>query len=338
MSTTLRARALAVAVVLSVVAALSLTACDPPLLVGTPVGPVAAGCTLNIAGRACYEAHSGVPGLTAAQITGGLTELTHTVGDRDITTDGTVIDKQWIDGCVAIHANNVTIKNSYIRTSSWCHGGDNTSSPAAISTGGCHTTGQQTGLVIQDSEIDAGNVTSDYVGIGACNFTLLRVNVHGGTQPVWAGHTVTIAESYLHDPTTAAAPNHTEALNADSGDNIYLHDSWLSAVNSPQAGSQTGALAINNSYGAAHDIIVQNNFLEGANGVDVTFGGGGGRGCTAAYCKPWGFAYGVWFVGNHLSPNSYPFPQYGWVSSYTESIGMSWTGNVQSETGATVNP
>lgn len=338
-STTRRRRALAF--LLTLVTLVAGTACDPKLTVATPSTPVGV-CPLNQAGRDCYASHAGVPGLTEAQIVADLTELTHVVGDQTILVDGTVIDKVWLDGCVNIAANNVTIKNSLIRTSSWCKGPLSNRSPAAVSSGADYT-----GLVIQDSEIDAGNTTSDYLGVGPYNFTLTRVNVHGGTQPVWAGRNSSVNESYVHDPTTSAAPNHTEAINMDSASYVNVSNSWVSSKNTPQASSQTAGIAINNSYGQPTNLIVNDNFIEGANGTDITFGGTnnvGEEGCSplgSTYTspwdwtcrKPWGNAKNTWFVGNHLSPFCYPFPQYGWVASHA---GMVWSGNVQSESNVPV--
>ncbi len=68
-------------------------------------------CPLTKAAQSCWAAHTGVPGFTEAQILAGQSNLTHVVGNLTVTTPGTVINNQWIDGCIAVKANNVTISN-----------------------------------------------------------------------------------------------------------------------------------------------------------------------------------------------------------------------------------
>ncbi|MGZ4693275.1 MAG: DUF4082 domain-containing protein [Acidimicrobiales bacterium] len=291
-----------------------------------PTGSVP--CALTIAAKACWASNTGVPGATEAAIVSGQTSLRHSVGNRSITQDNTVIDGEWIDGCLAIHANNVTIKNSLIRTMNWCYGGDGQSGPAAVSTGGCHDASTSpTNLTIVDSEVDAGNTPpgGTFAGVSSCNYNLLRANVHGAAVTLWAGHNVKITDSFIHDPTNAASPDHTESIDADSGDHVTMTHNWISASNTPQTSYQTGGLSINNSWGPAKYFVVQNNFIEGANGADVNFGGG-----TSA-ARPWGNAQYITFTGNRLSTNTGwgNLFSYGWDSA---NPGMVWDDNRISET------
>ncbi len=306
------------------------TTAAPTTTTTAPVTPPPSGsvpCALNIAAKSCWAANTGVPGWTEAQIVAGQSPLHHVVGNLTVTQDNAVIDSQWIDGCIAVKANNVTIKNSFVRSLNGCIGGDGTASPSTINSGGCHTTsGTITGLKIQDSEIDAGNSGSGsgHVGVGACNYSLLRVNAHGGNQTLWTGSNISVTDSFIHDPTTNAAPDHTEAIDGDSGNHVTLNHNWISAANSPQSGYQTGGLALNNTWDAASYFTITNNFIEGANGTDVNFG-------CADTCRSWGTANHTVFTGNRLSPNtaygsSY---YYGWNAS---NPGNTWSDNRQSET------
>lgn len=304
------------------------TTTKAPVTTPPPSGSVP--CGLTISARSCWASNTGVPGWSEAEILAGQSPLRHVVGNQTITTDGAVIDSQWIDGCVAIKANNVTIKNSFIRSLKGCIGGDGTAAPSVINTGGCHqSSGTVTGFKLVDSEVDAGNNgPGGHVGIGSCNFELLRVNAHGAAQVIWAGANIKVTDSYIHDPTTNAAPDHTEAIDADSGSNVTLNHNWISAANSPQAGYQTGGLSINNTWDAATRFTVTNNFIEGANGTDVNFG------CTT--CHSWGPANNTVFTGNRLSPNTAYGTSYfyGWNGSLPGNI---WSDNRQSETLALIS-
>jgi len=306
------------------------TTTTAPVVTPPPTGSVP--CGLTISAKSCWAGNTGVPGWTEADILAGRSPLRHVVGDQTITTDGAVIDSQWIDGCIAVRANNVTIKNSFVRSLGGCFGGDQSAAPSVINTGGCHTTaGTVTGLKIVDSEMDAGNngSGSSHVGIGSCNYELLRVNAHGGSMTLWAGSNIKLTDSFIHDPTNAASPDHTEAIDADSGSHVTINHNWISAANSPQSSYQTGGLSINNSWGPASYFSVTNNFIEGANGADVNFGCGD-------TCRPWGAANNTTFTGNRLSPNTAYGNQffYGWNGS---NAGNVWSDNRQSETLAVLN-
>jgi hypothetical protein len=292
-----------------------------------PVTPPPSGsvpCGLTISAKSCWASNTGVPGWTEADIVAGKSPLKHSVGNRTITQDNTVIDSEWIDGCVRNEAKNLTIKNSLIRTTNSCNG-------AAVSNGvGGQTSGAITMTMI-DSEVDAGNVGPgpSYIGIGSTDFSLLRVNVHGGTMTLWTGLNVKVVDSFVHNPTNAADPNHTEAIDADSGWQVTISHNWISAATSPVTVYQTGGLSINNSWGPATYFTVTDNFIEGASGADVNFGCGD-------TCRPWGAANHTVFTGNRLSPNTGWGTQffYGWNGS---NAGNVWSDNRQSETLAVLN-
>jgi hypothetical protein len=301
------------------------TTTKPVVTTPPPSGSVP--CDLTIPAKACWATNTGVPGWTEAEIVAGKSALKHSVGNRTITADNTVIDGEWIDGCLSIKADNVTIKNSLVRTQSWCYGGDGQSGPAAVSTGGCHDAATSpTNLVIIDSEVDAGNTPpgGTYAGVSSCNYSLVRADVHGAAVTLWAGHNVNITDSFIHDPTTNGGTDHTEAIDADSGDHVTMNHNWISAANSPQSSYQTGGISINNSWGPAKYFTVTNNFIEGANGADVNFGAAPSSG------RPWGEAQNITFTGNRLSP----FTGWGNLFSYgwnAGNPGMVWSDNRISE-------
>lgn len=282
-------------------------------------------CPLNNAGRACWASHTGVPGLTEAQIVADQTELTHVVGDLTVTVDGTVIDKQWRDGCIAIRANNVTIKNSLIRTTSGCFGGDGGAAGSAINTGN----GGVTGLQVIDSEVDAGNTgpSYDYVGIGATNYSLLRVNAHGARHTLWMGYNTSAVDSYIHEPANNSAPTHTEAIDADSGTFVTVDHSYVDMANNCNSPQCTGAIFFGGHWSVPNHLTVKNSYLQAGcatcsdNGKDITLDP------NATY---------VTFTGNHWAPWETGFAYWTAFQNPTTSFSV-WSGNVWSETGAAYN-
>jgi len=296
-----------------------------PATTTTTTSPTSGGvpCALNQAAKACWASHTGVPGWTEAQIVAGQSPLVHTVGNITVTTPGTVIDGRWIDGCIAVKASNVTIKNTLVRTTNACFGGDGTAAGSAINNGGGQVSGVSTNLQIIDSEVDAGQTDDsyDYIGVGAANFSLLRVNVHGTTHTTWVGNHVTIRDSFIHDPSAATLTRHNETIDMDSGDNNVLDHNWVSAWNGNSAAGSTGGLFNGGSWGAPHDNVITNNFFEGGNGTDMVV-------ATAAY--------NTTVAGNRLSPHT----AYGnlYTYSYQGNAGNSWSDNRDSESGVVINP
>ena len=117
-------------------------------------------CAWTAAASSCWAAHTGVlngTGFTEAQILAGQSTLRHVVGDQTITQAGTVIANEWIDGCIAVKANNVTIEDSLIDTQDQCSGGNGQAAPIAINDGGGDGTGSGvvSGLTIVDTRSTA---------------------------------------------------------------------------------------------------------------------------------------------------------------------------------------
>ncbi len=178
-------------------------------------------CALTVAANACWASHTGVhngTGFTEAQILAGQSTLTHVVGDQTITTNGAVISHEWIDGCISIRANNVTIQDSLIHTQDSCSGGNNQAAGSAINDGGGDGTGAGvvTGLKIIDTDVDGMNVNFDYTGISAMNYTCIRCSSYGFIHNFWAGQNVLIQDSYSPYTSTNNSGLHAEAVDADS--------------------------------------------------------------------------------------------------------------------------
>jgi len=295
----------------------------PPGSTATPPAPVAPAqgrvpCDLTPAAEACWASHTGVPGWSGAQIVAGRSPLEHVVGDVAVTVPGTVIDGKWIDGCISVEANDVTIRNTLVRTQNRCYGGNGQAAGSAINIGNAQRSspGVVSGLLITDSEVDAMDAPFDAGGIGAHGYTCVRCNVHGGVKNLWATDGVTIRDSYIHHPSTANGTIHSESINADSGGRVTVDHSFVSSTGTSYV---TGAVAFLASWGPGHDLTINESFLEGGEGADLAIApvNTGIRITNNAFSNVNGYD-GTTFV-------------YGFDPS---NPGMVWSGNRIAQTGA----
>ncbi len=275
-------------------------------------------CALTASASSCWAAHTGVTngtGFTEAQILAGTSTLRHVVGDQTITQAGTVISNEWIDGCIAVKASNVTIQNSLIRTQDGCSGGNGQAAPSAINDGGVGSS--VTGLRIVDTEVDSMNANFDSGGVSDVNYTCLRCDVHGFVHNFWAGSNVVIQDSYSAALSTNNGSLHTESVDADSGTNITIEHDFLYA--GATSNSVTGAFMNGASWGPATHITVDSSFLAGGAGADMA------EGCTGSY---------ITVTNTGFSSNN------GWGGTdYMYGFnparpGMVWSGNYVPETNA----
>src|SRR5262245_3590368 len=136
------------------------------------------------------------------------TQLATVNGNLTIKTAGTVIDSQFIQGCVAVSAPGVIIRRSRIRC---------TSSYAVLSSG---YTGER--LLIEDSEIDClasdGRATRT-TAIGDNNFTARWLNIHGCENGFDVDDDVTIQDSWIHDLLDDPVNAHTDGIQIAIGRN-----------------------------------------------------------------------------------------------------------------------
>jgi hypothetical protein len=233
---------------------------------GTP--PTTTGatpCALTAAAEACWASHTGVPGYTETQILAGQSPLTHVTGDVTVTTSGAVIADEWIDGCVAVDANNVTIKDSLIHTQDGCSGGDHSTAASALNDGSGSSV---TGLVIEDTEVDGMNGVGDAYGVSGDNYVCLRCNVHGFAKNLAAGNAVRIQDSYSHDLTIHDECVHSSPVYADSGTNVTVEHSYLIATGT-SSGCVTAAFMNGGSYGPPSTDTIDHSFLDGESGADM---------------------------------------------------------------------
>jgi hypothetical protein len=235
---------------------------------GSSASPVP--CALTTAAVSCWASHTGVPGYTEAQILAGHSPLKHVLGDVTITTNGTVIANEWIDGCVAVDADNVTIEDSLIRTRDTCQGGNHGTASSAVNDGDGDT---PTGLVIKDTEVDGMNSIGDAYGISGDNYTCQRCNVHGFSKNVAAGHAVLIEDTYSHDLTIHDECVHSNAVYVNSSTDVTVEHSYLRATGTDD-GCVTAAFMNGGSYGPPSNDTIEGSYLAGVAGADMQEGCG----------------------------------------------------------------
>ncbi len=284
----------------------------------------------------CWARHTGVTGgtgFTEAEILAGRSTLKHIVGDQVITTAGEILSDVWIDGCVAIKADHVTIRDALIRTRHTCSGGQGGTSPSAINDG--QGPGSPVGTLVEDTTVDgmdpgdgsSGDSRGIFLGPGS---TCLRCNVFGFAKNYWMNGSATapsrIVDSYSHDSADDWASSPT-APGCPHENGIYLNSSMYVTVShsySIMTGAgycATGAISNLADYGPPRHYAVRDSYAEGILGADLYTGKAGACGTP-----------GIVVIGNALSRNN----GYGGKDTinYWTSAGNVWRGNYVPETGA----
>jgi hypothetical protein len=287
--------------------------------------------------NSCWATHTGVQagtGYTEAQIeanpTGaGFKEVN---GDVTITQPGTVIDHQWINGCIAINAgaNNVTIKNSLITSNGdTCQssGSGLATAGGALNAGQDGTSSAPTGTLLQDITVDGGTGEADY-GITLPHGECLRCNVFHFDQGILSNSATSANPAlfegdYVHD-TMLQQPweslsncGHRNGFYMNSSTYVTIDDSYAIMTSYPCV---TGAISLQNDYGTPDHITVQNSYGEGVGGMDFT-----GSCATNTLVRNNAFSNDNGYGGLDFSVRA-------------DNPGITWTGNHVAETGASLSP
>jgi hypothetical protein len=232
------------------------------------------------------------PGPLTTGVPSGVTLSAYT-GSDTITTDNTVIDSKLITGDLVIKAKNVMIKNSKVSNGEVMIDTDSMPSDTAWS------------ATIQDSEIDAGGpkhisngtpcvngetnaVCNARSGISAGNFTIRRVNVHGGQTAIQCdmdnhGTLCDVQDTWLHGQLNGAKsdaiPWHLGGSLSDGmkagASYRFVHNraacDW--PVNAMQEGC-TGDFNMISNFAPIHDVHAEANYFVGGKGLSYcTYGG-----------------------------------------------------------------
>ncbi len=188
--------------------------------------------------------NTGVPAGTALQPSGSIT----------VDTPGTVIDSLDVTGEIVVHASNVVIKRTRVRSSAaW---------PIQVGNG-------STGVLIEDTEVDGLN-SGGTVGIGWSGFTALRVDVHGSEDGIRASSNVVVQDSYIHGQSQCGSC-HSDPVQSTDGSNIVIrHSSLLNPHNG------NSIFLFKSDLGQINDVVVDSNLLNGGNYTVEVFNGGYG--------------------------------------------------------------
>lgn len=275
-----------------VIAGAGLSACDPPI-----------SCDPSLGVTQCVVDNTGAitPNLEVWE------------SDLYIISDGYEFTGIELHGCINVLADDVWIHDVIVRSDHPC------GAPGAVIATGVNGD-QQTGLVVEDTEIDGTGHTGDLMGIGQTEYTCQRCDIHNVDKGAKADRNVILADSYIHD---LSGPSHQAGFFFNGGaGNIDVWHNWI-VSNGP--GAVTGAVDMINDQWAGSDVRVLNNYLEGQPGVDIVGG--------YAKCVNPPFT-NINIQNNWLSPNtSYGIFAYGWDDSVA---GNTWANNRRTDTQALV--
>lgn len=247
------------------------------------------------------------------------TSLTTYTGGCTITTANTVIDSKTINCDLSIRANNVTIKNSLIN--------------GAIDAGSGGA-GEQTGLIIKDSEINCGcpsvGASDTPTAIMEANFTLLRVNLHNSGHGAAVKSNVTIQDSYIHG-LGGDTDAHKDGIFSGDGTNVTIQHNQIECNDGPVHKGCTSAIGLLTDFGQITFYTITQNLLN-TNGSYCFYGSGGPA-------KDFASDH-ITFTNNHFgSAINTNCGELGYVTYFDVNAGgMVWSGNVRHDNGTTVPP
>jgi hypothetical protein len=161
-------------------------------------------------------------------------------GNMTVKKAGTVIDGKDIRGCVLIDAPRVTIRRSKVTCTDFY---------VILSDTENYSGG---GLTIQDSTISCQRTGG--TGIGSYGLTAIRVDVSGCENGFDIDNTVTVRDSYIHDP-YSTEENHADGAQLNPGGNITFRHNTIFMPESTSA-------IISNPDGNSN-VLVEDNLMSG---------------------------------------------------------------------------
>jgi hypothetical protein len=291
----------------------------------------------------CWATQTGVQGATGdaeAEIEAGAHGFRHVAHSVTIRVGGRSISHEWISGCVAVDAPNVTISDSLITPPNGdvCAGGNNGTASSAINNGDGSST---EGLLVQDTTVDGGNSTGNEFGVSINYGECLRCNVFGFAKNFASGtnsaaHPAIFQDDYSHDLSTNSCYPYpggcTTAAGGASSDcahdnGFYMNSSTyvdLQHVYSILTGAgycTTGAISNLADYGIPSNMTVNDSYMEGDTGADLYTGKPGACGTPDI------------IITNNVFSNDNGYNGTDLVS-YWDAAGNIWSGNHTARTRA----
>ncbi|WP_181790517.1 DUF4082 domain-containing protein [Myxococcus llanfairpwllgwyngyllgogerychwyrndrobwllllantysiliogogogochensis] len=233
------------------------------------------------------------------------TQLTPYTGPCSISVANTLIDSKTVNCDLTIRAAGVIIRNSKIN-------------------GSVSTDENSTGFsfTLTDSHVDAGDRI--VTGVGAVNFTAVRVHVQGGNRSIHCWHDCEIRDSYVHGQMTDETGTAHES-GIRMGRNVTLRHNTI-VCDAPDVPPDAGCSAALTGYGdfaPVENNLVENNFFPGTTGGFCAYGG-------SSQGKPYsGATNNIRFIGNVFGRGqSGRCGWYGAITSFdTSEPGNVWSNN-----------
>ncbi|ATB35907.1 hypothetical protein CYFUS_001321 [Cystobacter fuscus] len=247
---------------------------------------------------------SGFPNASNTGVPAG-TQLTPYTGPCTVTAANTVIDSKTVNCDLVIRASGVTIRNSKI---------NGTVSTEENSTGYSFT--------LTDSHVDAGDRL--VTGVGAVNFTAVRVHVQGGNRSIHCWRDCEIRDSYVHGQMTdETGTAHESGIRMGRNATIRHNTITCDAPDVPPDAGCSAALTGYGDFAPVENNLVENNYFPGTTGGFCAYGGSS-RG------KPYSDSTNnIRFIGNVFGRGSSGrCGYYGAITSFdTSEPGNVWSNN-----------
>jgi len=197
------------------------------------------------------------------------TVLTNYTGPMIITVPGTVIDSKNITGDLRIEAANVVVKNSKVYGDVRIDADDSAKGYS---------------LTVQDTTVDAGpadgSVSYDGTGIGAVDFTALRVNVFHGKRSINCFLKCTVQDSYLHGQANPDSTYNEHESGVRMGDtSTIVHNTIACEGNNNAAdGGCSADLTGYGDFAPVQNNLIKNNLFKAqlTGGGTCAYGGASG--------------------------------------------------------------
>lgn len=188
------------------------------------------------------------PGFPTAQSTGfraaglGVGDLRPS-GSLTIDRNGTVIEGLDINGVVRVNADNVVIRNSRIRHSSFL---------------GIDVGDGASNLLVENVTIE-GTAPSAGANIGFSNFTCRRCDLSGATDGVKVISNAVVENSYIHDLRKYSGAHNDGIQHSGGGRNIHIRGNTILGPFQ----TSTSAILAQTNVGPIDNMHVSGNFLYG---------------------------------------------------------------------------